>query len=93
MQVKGKEPNCLALESLQAALTLATDRMSLFQEDKSVANALGREKKEKKKKVFWLHHQKYDHISICMHNMFNYCTAHIMAIGLFNQPARLDLLA
>lgn len=34
-----------------------------------------------------------DHISICMHNMFNYCTAHIMAIGLFNQPARLDLLA
>lgn len=52
MQVNGKEPNCLALESLQAALTLATDRMSLFQEDKSVANALGREKKEKKKKVF-----------------------------------------
>ena len=50
IQVKGKEPNCLDLESLQAALTLASDRMSLFREDKCVADGLCREKKEKKTK-------------------------------------------
>ena len=53
IQVKGKEPNCLDLEALQASLTLASDRMSLFREDKCVADGLCREKKEKKaKKVF-----------------------------------------